>query len=152
MQADRVSSLFWLAVGLLAIYGSLQLGLGTLHEPGSGFLSFLAGSFICLMAILVFLQSFFQGRGFQVRIPALWKEVAWHRPVAIGLLLVAYILALERVGFICSALIVTLVMLRGLEKLSWIKTILISASAIAVSYLLFDVLLKATLPKGIFGF
>ena len=60
MQAERAGGLFWFAVGLISIYGSIKLGLGTLREPGPGFLSFLAGCFISLMAAIVFLQSFLQ--------------------------------------------------------------------------------------------
>ena len=57
MNADRVSSLFWLLLGLVTIYGSFHLGLGTMHEPGSGFLAFLAGCFISCIAAGIFLQS-----------------------------------------------------------------------------------------------
>ena len=152
MNTDRVSSLFWLAVALLAVYGSVHLGVGTLREPGSGFLAFLAGGFIGLMAILVFIQTFFRGKEFQQQIVVLWKGVAWHRPLVIALLMVGYILVLERIGFLLSSLLIILIMLRGLERLSWIKAISVSFAASAVSYLLFGVLLSATLPKGIFGF
>ncbi|MDH4267590.1 MAG: hypothetical protein OEW45_18340, partial [Deltaproteobacteria bacterium] len=89
MKADRASSMVWMGVGLLSIYGSFQLGLGTLGEPGSGFLSFLAGSFICLMALIIFIQSFLQGKGFQVKISTLWEGVRWHRAAIVGLLLLA---------------------------------------------------------------
>ena len=152
MKADRISSLFWLAVGLMAVYGAIQLGLGRLQQPGSGFLSFLAGSFICLMALIVFFQSFLKGKGFQAKIPTLWEGVNWRRPLVIGLLLVAYILALERVGFLLTTFIILGVMFKGVENLPWWKTILLSASGSVASFLLFDTFLKATLPKGIFGF
>jgi putative tricarboxylic transport membrane protein len=142
----------WMAVGLLSIYGSFQLGLGTLGEPGSGFLSCLAGSFICLMALIVFLQSFLQGKGFQVKISALWQGVKWHRPAMVGLLLLAYILMLEWLGFLLTTFLILLAMVKGVEKLSWEKALLISFSASAVCYLVFDKLLKAMLPRGILGF
>jgi len=152
MIADRMSSLFWLAVGLMAVYGAIQLGLGRLRQPGSGFLPFLAGSFICLMALIVFFQSFFKGKGFQAQISLLWKGLRWHRPLILGFLFVAYILALERIGFLLSTFIILGILFKGLENLPWWKTILLSASASVSSFLLFDTLLKATLPKGIFGF
>ncbi len=152
MKADRASSIFWLAVGLVSIYGSFQLGLGTLSEPGSGFLSFLAGSFICLMALIVFLQSFLQGKGFQVRISTLWEGMRWHRAAFVGLLLLVYILVLERLGFLLTAFLMVLAMVKGVERLSWGKALLISISASSVCYLVFDKFLKATLPRGLLGF
>jgi len=141
-----------MAVGLLSIYGSFQLGLGTLGEPGSGFLSFLAGSFICLMALIVFIQSFLQGKGFQVKISTLWKGIRWYRSALVGLLLLVYILVLEWIGFLLTTFLIVLAMVKGVERLSWGKALLISISASAVCYLVFDKLLKAALPRGLLGF
>lgn len=152
MKADRASSVVWMGVGLLSIYGSFQLGLGTLGEPGSGFLSFLAGSFICLMALIIFIQSFLQGKGFQVKISTLWEGVRWHRAAIVGLLLLAYILVLEWIGFLLTAFLIVLAMVKGVERLSWAKALLISISASAVCYLVFDKLLKAVMPRGLLGF
>ncbi len=152
MSAERVSVLFWLTVGLISIYGSIHLGLGTLREPGSGFLSFLAGCFICLMAMIVFFRSFLSGERFQVKISTLWEGLRWHRPITIALLTLGYILALERIGFLLSGFLLLFVVLKGVENLSWRKALLIPFSTLGVSYLLFHFILKATLPKGIFGF
>jgi len=147
-----VGSLFWFAVGLISIYGSIKLGVGTLREPGSGFLSFLAGGSISLMAMVIFLQSFLRRGELLVKLSALWEGVRWRRPVAIGLILVAYILALERTGFLITSLTTLFVLFKIVEKLSWVKAILISVSISGVSFCLFNYLLKATLPRGIFGF
>ena len=152
MGADRVSSLCWLAFGLLCIYGSVLLDLGTLREPGTGFFPFLAALFFSSLALVVFVRSLIPGRGFQARILSLWHEAIWHRPLAVGLLMVAYILALERIGFLLTSLVVLVVMLRGVEKFPWWKALLISILSSGCTYLLFHVLLKATLPIGIFGF
>ncbi len=152
MKADRASSLFWLAIGLGFIYGSVRLGLGTLGEPGSGFLSFLAGSCLALLALILFIQSFIQGKGLPGKMSALWAGMKWHRPVMITSVLLGYILGLESIGFILCSLILIFLMLRVLENFSWGKSILISVMASAFSYLIFSVLLKVMLPKGIFWF
>lgn len=152
MKADRVSSLFWMALGLGFIYGSVRLGLGTLREPGSGFLSLLAGSCLTLMALILFFQSFARGKGRQIKISALWEGMKWHRPVTIGLVLLGYILGLESIGFILCSLLLIFFMLKVLENFSWRKAVLISAMASTFSYLIFSVLLKVMLPKGIFWF
>ena len=52
MYADRLSSVFWLVLGLIAIYGSVKLGIGGAREPGSGFLPLLASLSISLIALL----------------------------------------------------------------------------------------------------
>ncbi len=151
MGADRVSGLFWLVFGLICIYGSVLLELGTFREPGSGFFPFLAGCFFSLMAIIVLLRSLIPGRGFQAKLSSLWEGLNWHRPLAVGLLMLGYILALERAGFFLTSLILLFFMLKWLEKFPWWKALLIPLSASAFIYLLFHTLLKATLPMGILG-
>ena len=151
MGADRVSSLLWLAFGLISIYGSILLDLGTLREPGTGFFPFLSGCFVALLAFVVLLRTLIPGRGFQAKISSFWKGLNWHRPLAVGLLILIYILMLERVGFLLTSLILLFFMLRWVEKFSWWMSLFISASASACTYVLFHTLLKATLPVGILG-
>lgn len=104
------------------------------------------------MALIVFFQSFFQGKGVQAKISTLWEGVQWRRPVFIGLLLAAYVLALERIGFLLTTFIILGIMFKGAQNFSWWKTTFLSALVSFCAFLLFDTLLKATLPKGIFGF
>jgi putative tricarboxylic transport membrane protein len=136
----------------MSIYGSTQLGLGSLREPGAGFLTFLAGALISLMAMIVFFQSFLKDQGPQVRLSALWEGVNWHRPILISLLTLGYILLLERLGFLITSFLLLIVILKGLENFVWKKALLIPALTVGISYLLFNFLLKVTLPKGPFGF
>lgn len=152
MNTDRVISLFWLALGLVSMYGAVQLGLGTLREPGSGFLAFLAGGFISLIALGIFLKSLFHWRGARLNFASLWMEANWRRPAVIGLLVLGFILALEKLGFILSGFLLLLVLFRLVEKFSWRKALIIPALTLGFSYLLFNVFLKATLPRGFLNF
>ncbi len=152
MGADRISSLFWLVFGLLCMYGSVLLGLGTMREPGTGFFPLMTAGFFTLLALVVFIRSLIPGRGFQARLSSLWKETLWHRPLAVGLLMAGYTLVLEWIGFLLTSLLVLLIMLKWVEKFPWWKTLLISILSSGSTYLLFHVLLKATLPTGVFGF
>jgi len=152
MNAERVSSIFWMLVGLISLYGSFLLGLGTFREPGSGFLPFLAGGFICLMAIIVFLQSFIPGKGVQGKIATLWAGVNWHRSFIIAIAILGFILVLERLGFIITSFLLMFILFKVVEKLSWAKAIFIPGLVLGLTYLVFDVFLKTTLPKGFLGF
>jgi putative tricarboxylic transport membrane protein len=152
MNAQRLGSLFWLAIGLISIYGSLLLGLGTLHEPGSGFLSFLAGCFMCIMAVVVLVQSFIQGQEIQAKLASLWEGVNWRRPMIITVLVLGFVLFLEKLGFILSSFLLLFILLKSVEKFSWSKAILIPVLTMGCTYLIFDFFLKATLPKGFLGF
>ena len=152
MKSDQISGLFWGAIGLLAIFGSLRLGLGNLGEPGSGFFSFAAGCFVCLMALIVVFRASFLRQGFQVKPSSLWEGTKWKRPIVVTLLTLGYIIALERIGFLLTSFLLLLVILKGVERLSWTKAILAPIFTLAISYYLFVFFLKANLPKGILGF
>ena len=151
MSTDRVSSLFWLAVGLATLYGSVQLGLGTLREPGSGLFPFLAGVFISLVALIIFLKSLIQWRAVPLDLKAHWTGVNWHRSLIICLLVLGFILFLEGLGFFVTSFLLLFLIFRYVERLSWGNSIIIPVLTLGLTYLLFNVLLKSTLPKGIFG-
>lgn len=152
MKAERIGAIFWLGIGLATIFGSFQVQVGTLREPGSGFVPLLTGSFICLLALVVFFRTF-RGRGeIPAKLSTLWEGVEWWRPIVIGVIMIAYILALEKGGFLFTSFFLLFVILKGVEKYSWKKAFLISALSSAFVFLLIGVFLKATLPRGIFGF
>ena len=151
MNSERLGGFFWLAFGLVIVIGSIQLGLGTLKAPGSGFLSFAAGMVVLILASLVLFQSF-KGEKKSPKFAALWKAVNWRRPLVVSLLIVFYILALERLGFFITSFAALFLLFRWVEKASWRRSTLIPLSVTVFAYLLFHTLLKATLPEGIFGF
>ena len=152
MKTEQAGSLFWLAAGLISIYGSIRLGLGVLREPGSGFLAFLAGSFLSVMALILFFRSFLKGGGVLAKVSALWQGVNWRRPVIVSLLILGYIIFLERLGFFISSFLLIFVIFKWLENFLWKKAILIPALTVGFTYLLFGFILKASLPRGMLGF
>lgn len=149
MKAERVGSLFWLAIGLGFVYGAIRLGPGTLQEPGSGLLSLLAGGFLTLFALILFFKSFSHDKEMETKVSALWEGMNWHRSVTIAVTLLGYIMGLESIGFIICSFLLIFFMFNVLGNYSWVKAVLISVITTASSYLIFSVLLKVTLPKGI---
>lgn len=152
MNADRLGSLFWLALGTGTMYGSFGLGLGSMEEPGSGFLAFTAGCFVSVAALFVFFQSFTGDPALQTKLSSLWEGTQWSRAAALVAITLAYIIALERLGFFLTSFLLLATILKGLEKLNWKSTLIISTVTLVVSYFLFKVLLKVSLPVGFFGF
>lgn len=153
MNADRASSLFWLVLAGFFIYrATTEYGLGTLGEPGTGFFSFLSGCFVALMAVLVFIGSFFKGYGLQTQIPSLWHGTKWHRTIEVCFLSLGYVLTFERLGFFLTTILFLLILCKWVQEFSWWKSIIIAIVASTLINLLFRTLLKASLPAGIFGF
>lgn len=151
MNAERVSSLFWLVLGTAAAYGGLELGLGSGLEPGSGFLTFIAGVFVALMAATLFIQSFSANPADQVRVAELWRGVKWHRAIAVVVLVVVFILVFEVVGFLICSFALLVIIMRWLEGLPWKTSLLVPAITVLVTLVLFKTILKTSLPAGVFG-
>jgi len=152
MNAEQAGGFFWAAVGMISVYGSFHLGLGTLREPGPGFLAFLAGCFVFFMAVIDILQSIFLKKKDWAKLSALWAKVNWHRPLILLLLTLGFLLVLERLGFILSGFLVMFSLFKWVERMSFGKAIIIPVVTLSLTYLVFGFLLKLNLPKGLLGF
>jgi putative tricarboxylic transport membrane protein len=152
MNAERLGSLVWFIVGAASIYGAIDLGIGGMEEPGSGFMAFAAGCFISLMALLVFFQSYKTDPALQTRVSSLWRGVNWFRSIAITLLTLAFILSFEKLGFFVSSFLLLVIIMRWIEGLRWTTSLIVPVVAVVSTYLLFHTVLQISLPSGIFGF
>jgi len=136
------SGIFFFALAVLALWESVRAGLGALREPGSGFLSFCAGS------VLLILSAVLLCRG--------WKHSdslpAHSRRVILAILaLLAYSLALEFVGFLLATFLLVAVLLEIGEPRRWWAQAGMSALITLLVYLVFGVLLHVHFPQGFWG-
>ena len=152
MYADRLSSVFWLLLGLIALYGSVKIGLGGVREPGSGFLPFLAGLSISLIALIILLQTFLKTAKSHRTFSSLWQGLRWKRSFSVCMITVGYTLIFEKLGFALSTFIFLMTLLKGMESIAWRKALFISVLSTGLCYLLLSFSLESTLPKGILGF
>jgi putative tricarboxylic transport membrane protein len=152
MNAERVGSVFWLLFGAAAVAGGLELGLGSTGEPGPGFLACVAGGFVALMAIIVFAQSFGADPAARRRLADLWSDVNWMRALMVAGLTLAFIFALEHVGFFLSSFVLLVVIMRWIEGLPWKTALAIPVVAVLMTWLLFKRVLGISLPTGLLGF
>lgn len=152
MNAERIGGLFWLLFGCTAAYGGFGLELGTMQEPGSGFLTFVAGCFVAVMALIVIVQSYRGDAEAQTRLADLWKGVMWWRALAITGLILLFIFSFETIGFfVCSFLLLVIIM-RWLEGLEWKMCLIVPIVATVTTYVVFKTVMNISLPSGIFGF
>jgi len=54
---DRTSSLFWLLVSILVFAESIRIGLGTVKNPGMGFMTFGASGILGVLSLVLFFQA-----------------------------------------------------------------------------------------------
>jgi putative tricarboxylic transport membrane protein len=147
-NTDQSSSLFWLVVAIGIVLLSMRYGVGTLHEPGPGFITFFAGAILIVLSLALFFSNF-RDRADRSSLWSLWAGLETGKVLYVILLLVAYIFLLKPVGFlICTFLLLVLLFrVKGSYRL---KTVLLMSLLVtAGSYLVFEIWLKAQLSKGI---
>jgi len=147
---DQRSSLFWLVIGLAIALYSGKYGLGTFSTPGPGFLPFVSGAAMVLLALVVFFQQFPKGRGETLK--SLWTHTKWPTVLMVMASLVLYAVCLRLLGFILDTFVLTAFLLRVMEPLSWKKVLAGAIGATLGSYAIFQLWLEAQLPAGFLGF
>jgi putative tricarboxylic transport membrane protein len=143
---DRMYGIVVLCLGLAILWQGRSLTIGSFRNPGSGlFPALIAAIMILLSLLLIFFPPKRKEDAREVSARSLLRISA----VFVGLLL--YALFLETLGFLIVSFVLTtfLFIAFGSQKVSMaiVKSIVFTGLA----YLLFEVLLKSNLPKGILG-
>jgi putative tricarboxylic transport membrane protein len=145
-----IANIFWLALAALAAVGSWRLEVGTLHNPGAGFLPFYAAVLFGVLAIVSLLQDL---RTLSGPATELWEGVRWIKWITMVASLFIYVAILEWLGFMLATFLLMLVLFRLLEPYRWTTVVLFSLLTMGSAYLFFVVLLDSRLPRGsLWGF
>jgi putative tricarboxylic transport membrane protein len=150
LNNDQLSSTVWFILGLAVCLGSLQYKLGTPASPGTGFMPFLAGAAICFFSGIGLIHSIFRRRQGEGWAPVL-QGVFWKNAMVILISLLAYALLLVPLGFFITTTLFIAFLLRAIVPQRWSVVIACSILTAVISYLIFEIWLKAQLPKGPLG-
>ena len=148
MNKDRWSSLFWLTAGLLICIGSVRLSLGNPRNPGPGFVPFLAGAILAVLAFIVYLQSRQPSSSAKEPAPVWTDKTKALKLVMTVIALLAYAVGMEYLGFLVSTILFIGFLLRVIEPRRWPVVILASLLTAVLSYCIFELWLQSQLPKG----
>ncbi|RJR31001.1 MAG: tripartite tricarboxylate transporter TctB family protein [Desulfobacteraceae bacterium] len=142
---DTLSGLFLLAISLAVCTGSVKLGVGTLHEPGSGFFPLASGLALGVFALLILYRA-----GSETRADSFWTSGANKRAIYLTLaLLLLYAIILEPLGFIGSTIVLFLLFSRFVSGHRWKTSIFFAVAVSLATYFVFTLLLRAPLPGGV---
>jgi putative tricarboxylic transport membrane protein len=148
---DIISSCFWLAIGIGVCYGAYELDLGTLRNPGSGFMFFGAGMIMVALSLGVLI-----GTMKETAIPGelkrvFWTEIRWTKFVTVLAALFIYAYVFIPLGFILSTILLLIVLFKAVEPQSWTKAILGAIISTFTAYGVFQLWLGSQLPTGLLG-
>ena len=142
------SALFWVVLGILVCYGASRLGVGTVTEPGSGFIFFWSGLILVLLSLVALAESLRGGADASAEI----STINWRKVALVLLALLLYAFFLERLGFVLTTFLLLSFLLAFIEDTHWGRSLGVAGAAALGSFAIFELWLKIRLPHGIFGF
>jgi len=150
LKRDLISGIFWLCIGLGLCIWSSAYPIGTLTQPGSGFLPFGLGALVTLFSIILI------GSSAKSKAETGEKSVPlsmgrWKKVVSTILVLVIAGLFFEKVGYLLTFFFLSLFLMIIAGLRSWRQIVLIAFFTTLGIYLCFVLLLKQPLPTGFLG-
>jgi putative tricarboxylic transport membrane protein len=151
---ELMSSLVWMAVGVLFLIGSIGLGLGSLTEPGPGFFPFVMAACLISFSSIHFISSLIKGGQFNLSAgERFWPQSYGIKKILYTILLVlGFVLLLNYLGFVLNSLLFMFIILRFIERQKWLTVFLMVSLTTVLSYLIFQLWLRSNLPVGFLGF
>lgn len=147
-NSELWGGLIGLALGVFVVWSGLKLKLGTINDPGSGYVLFYTGLLMCLFAATIIIAAVTEGGP---TFGARWKDARWIKPLLVIVSLIAFALALDRLGFLLSTIPLMLLLLRLVDPVRWTLAIPIALLAPLGVWWVLKRLLLIQLPSGIFG-
>ena len=144
-RADVGPALFWIAIAVWMAYAAFDLGLGSVQDPGSGFVLFWVAVSMLALSVAV-LAAALRARAGEAG--ALWSDTRWGKIASVVLALIVYAVALPRLGFILTTTLVLFFLFKVIEPQRWWVAIVGAVASAIIGYVVFKVWLGAQLPSG----
>ena len=143
-------NLFWVLFSVITCVEAYRLTLGTVHEPGPGFFPFGAGFIMLILSLAALLQS--RAKKQKVEETSRQETFRWWNIVIILAAITAYALSLEKIGFLINTFLFMCLLLKVVEPQTWKTAIIGGLITTLAANLVFNVVFRTQIPKGILGF
>jgi putative tricarboxylic transport membrane protein len=146
---DQGSSLFWLVFSICVLVESLRLKIGTLHDPGMGFMSFGASGLLGILSIILLIQTFFKKE--ETKIAPLFLGTLWGRVFLVIIALLIYSRLMPIAGYLISTFLLMSFLYWIVKGQKWWWVLVSSFLTTTISYYIFSKWLNCQFPEGFFG-
>lgn len=147
---DRISSAFWFLVSVVVFTESVRLGVGTLHNPGRGFLTFGASGLLGILSIALFICASLRKEERHEESPL--SHIQWQRILLVLGALGLYSVFMPTVGYLISTFLLMTFLFWILERRGTPWIVFSSLLSTLLTYLIFSKWLNCQFPEGLFGF
>jgi len=146
-NSELWGGLIGLALGVFVIWSGIKLKIGSINDPGSGFVLFYTGLLMCVFSATIIVAAVTEGGP---TFGSRWEGTHWSKPLLIIACLTAFSFALDPLGFLLSAIPLMLLLLRAIDPVRWSLTIPLAILAPLGVWWVLKRLLLIQLPSGIF--
>jgi hypothetical protein len=137
-------ALFVLALGVITMFGSLQVGIGWAAEgPQSGFFPFWVGLIVVLASVVNLLRAMAIS---PAKLFAEWSQLAQVRKIIIPMAI--YVAAIPLLGIYVSSALLVAGFMRWIGRYKWPLTLCIAIALPVLTYVTFEKWFMVPLPKG----
>jgi putative tricarboxylic transport membrane protein len=147
-NSELWGGLIGFALGIFVIRSGLKLKLGTINDPGAGYVLFYTGILMCLFAATIVFASLSEGGP---TFGSRWRNARWTKPAIVIACLTAFAFALDPFGFLLSSIPLVLLLMRLIDPVRWELALPISVLVPAGMWWLLKKVLGIQLPSGMFG-
>lgn len=146
-NSELWGGLIGLALGGFVIWSGLKLKLGTINDPGSGYVLFYTGILMCLFSGAIIIAALTEGGP---TFGSRWQNTRWTKPVIVIACLAAFAFALNPLGFLLSSIPLMVLLLRLIDPVRWSLAIPIALLVPLGMWWILKRLLLIQLPSGMF--
>ena len=143
---ERGLNVFWIVLGGAIVAQSWQIGISGPSGPESGLFPLIAGLIMAATGLLMLLKASTAAQAVQ------WPRGAGMLRVAgvvVGIGVMA--IGVDTLGFVVASTLTMLVLLRTIERASWLGSIMLTVGSVAAVVGIFGHLLGMPLPRGPWG-
>jgi len=148
----KIESLFWSGLGVIMCALAWRVNLGSLYEPGPGFVAFATGLFIFSIGLVLFFSEILSRAvpNNSSVLRRVFQNISWFQLAYTMALLIIYALLLNTLGYILTTFLVMWGLFHDWVKNRWASSLLVSLITVGVTYAVFEVWLHCQFPRGIF--
>src|SRR5437763_13286085 len=115
-NSELWGGLIGLALGVFESRSSFKLKIGSINDPGSGYVLFYTGILMCLFAASIIIAAVTEGGP---TVASRWEGARWSKPVALIVCLIVYCFALGPLGFLLSTIPLMLLLCSAIRLVRW---------------------------------
>ncbi len=151
-KAEMITGIVLLVLSGLVIWGALQMPPSASFGPGAGFLPFWLGVLLTVLATILFVSAWKRPANDKEAEPVFPGKQALFAIASVLVGVAVYISLIDTLGYLVDTFLLIVFLMKVVEREKWPLTLTISVVTTGTLYVVFQVLLKITLPSSTFGF